>query len=108
MGYFVTGLASDEPDPVAFLALSGSQPRAAISVEPVPGPEPAIQERACALRASRSVPNREDRSDRGAVLCKRRRCHPSETWCRTSTTRPLYNAGERDSVCQDRPALDLE
>ncbi len=57
VGYFVTGLASDEPDPVAFLALSGSQPRAAISVEPVPGPEPAIQERACALRASRSVPN---------------------------------------------------
>ncbi len=27
MGYFVAGLVSDEPDPVGFLALSGSQPR---------------------------------------------------------------------------------
>jgi len=37
VGYFVAGLASDEPDPVGHLALPCSQPRAAISVEPSTG-----------------------------------------------------------------------
>ena len=57
MGCFVAGLVSDEPDHVVFLALSGSQPRAAISVDPSTGPEPAFEERAWALRAGESVPN---------------------------------------------------
>ena len=71
VGYFVAGLVSDEPDPAELLASFGSQPRAAVCVEPSTGPEPVINERAWGLRAGESVLNQRTRSRPG--------CDPLQT-----------------------------
>ncbi len=80
MGYFVTGLVSDEPDPVAFLASSSSQQRAATRVESAADSEPAFRERVRVFGARRSVPEQEPTATRVSRFDQPWRWHHSETW----------------------------